>query len=101
MTLYTVARNDGDNRRINLSANEAADAVLSHDGRKWEIRREADDGFTIWVLGSTWTRTIFTTSESEFDLAITILMEQIINCPPSSNELFAETMEQYEKSLQN
>jgi hypothetical protein len=104
MTLYTVSRNDGDNRQINLTAGEAADAILSHDGREWEMRRNlSDDGFTIWISAarSTWTPTVFTTAETEVDEAAAALAEKVIGRPMEANELFAEPMDRYEQSLQD
>ena len=46
--LYTVARSDGENRETNLTLEEAARAILEHDGGQWEIRF-SDGEFRIWA----------------------------------------------------
>lgn len=48
--LYTVAREDGSARELNLIAREAARAILTHDRRDYEIRSEPDGkSFRLWA----------------------------------------------------
>jgi len=48
-TTYTVVSESGDHIRSGLTAIDAMDEILSHDGYAYEIRREADgSGFTLW-----------------------------------------------------
>lgn len=51
MTTYTVFTNESATEIVGrgLTAEQAMDELLSHDGYAWEIRREADgDGWRLW-----------------------------------------------------
>ena len=45
---YTVTTQSGDDVRRGLTLAQAADEVLSSDGRDWEIRLEADGWYRLW-----------------------------------------------------
>ena len=45
---YTVTTHDGDYPRRGLTLAQAADEILSSDGREWEIRLNAYGGYRLW-----------------------------------------------------
>jgi hypothetical protein len=63
MTTYTILTGEGDMIETGLSLNDAAAHVLTSDSREFDIRADADGGFTLWtrqqVAGRPWSKTTF------------------------------------------
>jgi len=83
-TLYTVARQDGEQREYNLTLAEAARAILQHDGADYDIRPRADgEGFDLWtrqqVAGIPWSRTSVLSLEESEDAAEADIFKQVVD----------------------
>lgn len=101
--LYTVAREDGNSRQTDLTAAEAADAILSHDGGQWDIRAANDgNGFELWskAMNRDWTKTVIFSLESDKQKATKEIVQAVVDSSPSwRGGLRAESMETYNASL--
>lgn len=104
MTLYTVARSDGDNREYNLSGAEAAHRILTDDGREYELRPDGD-GWALWsrqeVANIKWHKTGWRSLEPKKEDAEAELFALVVK--ESSEErrgLIAESQDDYRRSIE-
>ncbi len=79
---YTVCRaDDGDNAHSGLSLEEAADEMLSYDGRDWELRRDGE-GWRIWNTyqnhARPWVSTRFYSAEENEAKARAELLAEVV-----------------------
>jgi len=81
MTLYAVLTQHGGLIDANLTAAEAAQAILNHDGQDYEIRRSVD-GYDLWtrqqVAGRGWSKTVIYSREENKEFAEATIYRKVI-----------------------
>lgn len=100
---YAVLKTNGETIDTDLTAAEAAQAILSDDGQDYEIRPSSDyPGFDLWtrkqVANRGWHKTVIFSLETDADKAEAEICERVIHAN-WQNEPFAMTMEAYKEML--
>lgn len=104
-TTYTIANFRNDNVQSGLSARNAADELLSHDGAEYEVRAEADGtGFTLWDrkpnAGKPWARTVIYSVEADRAAAETEIFTKVIQSGYwERDDMFCGTDDAYAEML--
>ncbi len=82
-TLYALIDYDGVLLDENLTLAEAAQSVLTSDGREYEIREADGGGFWLWTrhqtAGEKWTQTVCYSAADDRAVAEAEIYQQVVN----------------------
>lgn len=82
-TLYTVMRQDGENREYKLTLEDAARRILQDDGCEYDIRPTDGGGFDLWsrqeVANVKWHKTQWYSVEDDLTLAEIDIFKKVVN----------------------
>lgn len=99
MTTYTILTGEGEMIEAGLNLRDAADAVLTSDSREFDIRADADGGFTLWtrqlVANRPWTETKFFSILTDRAAAEEEIFAAVLLSPRFKGHNEAITDEQY------
>ena len=100
-TTYTTIDTDGYVLDRGISLVEAADAIMTSDGREWEIREDKDGGFTAWsrqqVANLPWGATVLYSIKSDRAEAEAEICEKIVTSERWSGHCEAMTDAAYDE----
>lgn len=100
MTTYTIIHHDGYEIASGLTLIEAADAIMTSDGREWDIRKDtAHLGWTAWsrqqVANQGWRETVFYSPAADEAEANADISQQIVGTERMRGHCEAVTDEQF------
>ena len=102
---YAVITQHGDLIDTNLTAAEAAQAILNHDGQDFEIRANSHgDGFDLWtrqqVAGRGWHKTVIYSLETRWPMVEADIFAKVI-AANWRGQPSAMTTESYAKMIED
>jgi hypothetical protein len=103
MTTYTIVSPSGVVMETGISLRQAADAVLTSDGREYAVHKDGRGGFTLWtrheVANLRWTATRFFSLETDRSKAEDKIFGKVVSaerfpghCEAITDAAYAEMM---------